>query len=168
MKIRHIVTAVAAPAALAAVVLGTAGAASAATTAHPATLTAAHKPAVVHVQPKHKQWNVSGWNEVTLSYQNAPWSYTVYFHQNGSKLGGQLTDANLPAGHQVLRLNGVIYGSTIVFTVHYGPASAQGNRTFYGSIDHKTGAVSGAWSQTGPQGNGPGQTFSLQFPAVKR
>ena len=39
-----------------------------------------------------ERWNVNGYNKVKLVFSSTNYTYTVHFKQNGSCLGGTLTD----------------------------------------------------------------------------
>jgi hypothetical protein len=146
------------PAAAAMMTAGT-GVANAAA-AHPGPPVVSHGP---HCNPWQRVlWDVNGKNTVNLTYNNSPFTYAVTLRQDGSCVGGTLTDAGLPAGHQTLHVSGVIDKNHITFSVNYGATSIQGTRTFTGDIN-KWGHVSGYWHETGSEaGHG---TWSMQHPA---
>jgi hypothetical protein len=106
---------------------------------------------------QREQWNVNGTNTVDLVYNSGNYTYAVTFRQDGSCLGGTLTDTGLAPGSQNLAISGTVDDSHITFSVTY-PTGYQGTRTFSGRIG-RHGAVSGTWDETGTE-NGTG-TWSL-------
>jgi hypothetical protein len=102
---------------------------------------------------QREQWNFNGSNTVELVYGSGNYTYAVSFRQNGSCLGGTLTDTGLPPGSQNLRISGKVNDSHITFSVTY-PTGYQGTRTFTGKINWH-GDVSGTWNETGTE-NGTG------------
>lgn len=148
--------------AVAALLLTGAGAANAAVAAPAALSGAAHGPHGPGPGPhcnwwQLEQWNVNGYNTVELKYGTGNFTYAVKFKQNGSCLGGTLTDWGLPSGSQYRTISGTVNGDRITFSVTY-PTNYQGTRTFTGKID-KHGDVSGFWNETGTE-NGYG-TWTL-------
>jgi hypothetical protein len=141
-------------AAILAATLGTgAGFAATASTASAATGTTA--AAVV----RHPVLNY--WHQMSVVYNGTTYSgYWVLLqaHRDGL-LTGWLFDPNLPVGHQYLPVYGAAYGNNVVFAASYGPSSVQGVRAFDGIISG--GVLGGAWTQTGSQANGAGQTFTF-------
>lgn len=144
--------------AVAAMVVTGAGAANAA-----ATTPAAHKTASTRHFPYYcnpwqlERWDLNGDNTVNAVYQGHTFTYTVHFRQDGSCLGGQLTDTYWPG-----TLTGPIYGTVsrnhVTFSFTYPSTGHQGTRTFTGTIN-RYGAVAGTWSETGSE-NGSG-TWAL-------
>jgi hypothetical protein len=103
-----------------------------------------------------ERWNVNGDNTVKLVYLSNTYTYTVDFKQNGSCLGGKLTDPYLPPGSQPLKISGTVDDNHITFSVTY-PPGVQGVRTFTGKINWH-GDVSGKWNETGTE-NGYGTWY---------
>ncbi len=119
------------PAAAAMMTAGT-GVANAAA-AHPGPPVVSHGP---HCDPWQRVlWDVNGKTTVNLTYNNSRFTYAVTLRQDGSCVGGTLTDAGLPTGHQTLHVSGVIDKNHITFSVNYGATSIQGTRTFTGDIN---------------------------------
>ena len=145
--------------AVAAMVLTGAGAANAAVAAPAASSSAAYGPWGPGGHGPYcnwwerERWNVNGPNTVKLVYGTGTYAYTVWFRQNGSCLGGTLTDTYLPPGSPSLKIYGTVNDSHITFSVTY-PTGIQGTRTFKGKINWH-GDVSGTWNETGTEnGNG--------------
>jgi hypothetical protein len=158
--------------AVAALLLTGAGAANAAVAA-PAALSGAahgpHGPGGPGPGPhcnwwQLERWNVNGYNTVELKFGTGNFTYAVHFKQNGSCLGGTLTDTGLPSGSQVRTISGTVNGSYITFSVPYpgAPGGIWGVRTFSGNIN-KHGDVRGTWSETGTE-HGSG-TWTLAYNA---
>jgi hypothetical protein len=105
---------------------------------------------------ERERWNVNGDNTVNLVYGSGNYTYTVWFKQNGSCLGGTLTDPYLPPWSQKLHISGTVDGSYIRFSVTY-PPGIQGTRTFTGKIN-RHGDVYGTWNETGTE-NGTGNWY---------
>ena len=53
-----------------------------------------------------ERWNVNGHNTVKLVYSSTNYTYTVDFKQNGSCLGGTLTDRDCPRARGSCRFPG--------------------------------------------------------------
>jgi hypothetical protein len=71
-----------------------------------------------------ERWNVNGDNTVKLVYLSNTYTYTVDFKQNGSCLGGKLTDTylpSLPPGSRNLEISGTVDDNHIKFSVTYPP-----------------------------------------------
>ena len=130
----------------AAIVTGGAGLASAAP-ASPATHpTASAQPGCDH--PAWQQWSVNGSNQVKAVYQGTTYTYTVKFRQLGTCIGGKLTDPAYPTTGPIV---GAAIANHVIFSFMYPKGSAQGTRTFDGTVS-SSGAVSGTWSETGSEG----------------
>jgi hypothetical protein len=98
-------------------------------------------------------WNLNGANVVDTEQAPTPLSYDVTFTQRGSCLTGTLTDS-YDAPVFTGPITGTVNGSKVIFSVTYPPNSAQGTRTFTGTITraHKNrGAVSGTFHESGPE-----------------
>jgi hypothetical protein len=148
--------------AVAALLLTGAGAANAAVAAPAALSGAAHSPGGPGGPGPHcnwwqlERWNLNGPNTVDLVYGTGHYTYYVSFKQNGSCLGGTLTDTYLPPGSPKLQISGIVNGSYITFSVTY-PTGYQGTRTFRGNINWH-GDASGTWKETGTE-NGTGTWY---------
>src|ERR1700744_1709871 len=108
----------AAPAAAAMLTAG-AGAASAATAHFPTP--PSHGPHCSQWQ--RESWNVNGANTLTNVQSgggSGTYGYSITLRQDGSCLGGTLTDTNLPVGSQNLTVRGIVLGSDVTFSVNYG------------------------------------------------
>ena len=148
----------AAPAAAAMVLTG-AGAANAAVAAPAAHSAVTHNPWGPGPHCSwwdRERWNVNGHNQVKLVFSSTNYTYTVDFKQNGSCLGGTLTDTGLPTLQQKMSISGTVNDNHITFSVTY-PGPYWGVRTFTGKINWH-GDVSGTWSETGTE-NGSGNWY---------
>ena len=98
----------AAPAAAAMVLTGAgaANAAAAAPAAHSAATYNPWGPGPHCSWWERERWNVNGYNTVKLVFSSTTYTYTVNFKQNGSCLGGTLTDTYLP-GSPSLQISGI-------------------------------------------------------------
>ena len=103
-----------------------------------------------------ERWDLNGSNTVDLVYNNGNFTYGVTFRQDGSCLGGTLTDLGIPNGPTTGPIRGTVNGNQVTFSFRYTyTGSNQGTRTFTGTIG-RSGAVNGTWSETGTErGSGP-------------
>ena len=107
------------------------------------------------------QWDLSGPNTLKVSFEVSTYDYAVNFTQQGSCLGGSLTDQYVPITGPI---HGTVFGDSVTFSFRYGYGSKQGTRTFTGTIN-QWGHVSGTWSETGSE-NASGN-WSLTSPAFQ-
>lgn len=99
-----------------------------------------------------ERWDLNGGNTVDLAYNGGTAAYAVSFRQDGSCLGGTLTDTNIPNGPQTGPIVGTVKGNDVTFSFTYTYiGSHQGTRTFTGTISRR-GTVSGTWDETGSEG----------------
>ncbi|MGD0240865.1 MAG: hypothetical protein ABSB59_11135 [Streptosporangiaceae bacterium] len=78
--------------------------------------------------------------------------YAVTFRQQGSCLGGTLTDTGIPNGPQTGPVFGTVNDDNVTFSFTYTYRhSHQGTRTFTGTVGRR-GFVSGTWDETGREG----------------
>jgi hypothetical protein len=76
----------------------------------------------------------------------------VRFRQQGSCLGGTLTDTNIPNGAQTGPVFGTVNDDNVTFSFTYTYRhSHQATRTFTGTVSRR-GFVSGTWDETGREG----------------
>jgi hypothetical protein len=102
-----------------------------------------------------ERWDVGGTNTVDLTYNGGNYTYGVHIRQDGGCIRGTLTDLGIPNGPTTGPIFGTINGNQITFSFRYTyTGEVQGLRTFTGFIG-RSGAVSGNWSETGPE-NGHG------------
>jgi hypothetical protein len=149
--------------AVAAIILTGAGPASAQTTSPTAQTTSTvveHIPLLCNPFQKER-WNLNGFNTVHVTYEFAPYFYTVDFVQRGSCLSGWLND---PYFHVTRPIFGYVNGNYVTFSFTY-PSFVEGTRTYTGHI-YGFGFVSGDWSQTGIAWPNFG-TFSLSHTVAR-
>jgi hypothetical protein len=103
---------------------------------------------------------------------------TVEFVQSASGvIGGTLVDPDVDPGPAGGPIFGTISGTSVMFTFDYttadvsssegataAPNTAQGTRTYIGTINPNTGAVAGTWTETGSAMPNSG-TWSLEYDA---
>ncbi len=101
---------------------------------------------------QREKWNLNGTSTVVAVYHTTNFTYDVSFQQNGSCLGGTLTDPYIPSpGPKSGPISGTVNGNQVTFSFTYTyPNAPQGTRTFTGTIS-RSGAVSGTWGETGPE-----------------
>lgn len=98
-------------------------------------------------------WDLNGANVVDTAQAPTPLSYYVTFTQRGSCLTGTLTDS-YDAPVFTGPVTGTVNGNKVTFSVTYPQNSAQGRRTFTGTITrayNNRGAVSGTFHESGPE-----------------
>ena len=93
------------------------------------------------------QWDLNGPNTLQVSFEVSTYDYAVNFTQQGSCLGGWLTDQWAPITGPI---HGTVFGDSVTFSFRYGFGSKQGTRTFTGTIN-QWGHVSGTWWETGSE-----------------
>ena len=89
-------------------------------------------------QRQLERWDLNGGNTVDLAYTGGTATYAVTLRQEGSCLGGTLTDLGIPNGPQTGPIFGTVNGDNVTFSFKYTYiGSHQGTRTFTGTIDRR-------------------------------
>jgi hypothetical protein len=99
--------------------------------------------------------NLNGYNVLDLTFQGSTFTYPVFLHVGDNGLiSGVLVDKGLPAGHQVLRVNGLCIGDNVILDSNYPAVDPQGARSEDMVITPTTyhrGTVAGVWDETGTE-----------------
>jgi hypothetical protein len=126
------------------------------------TATSASAATVNAPRPHVCAYNLNGYNVLDLTFQGNTFKYPVFLNAAGNGLiRGILVDTGLPAGHQVLRVNGLCVGSNVILDANYPAADPQGSRAEDMVITPVAGhpfrgTVAGVWDEAGGTENGSG------------
>jgi hypothetical protein len=115
-------------------------------------------------------YNLNGGNVLDLVFQGTTFKYPILLHVgNNGVINGLLLDTGLPAGHQVLKVNGLCVRDNVILDDNYPVAGPQGSRAEDLVLTPVPGhsyraTVGGDWTETGPeQGNGTASFENVVF-----
>jgi hypothetical protein len=99
--------------------------------------------------------NLNGYNVLDLTFQGNTFKYPVFLHvANNGLISGVLVDKGLPAGSQVLRVNGLCIRDNVILDENYPAVDPQGSRAedmVITPTTHHRATVAGVWDETGTE-----------------
>jgi hypothetical protein len=108
-----------------------------------------------------------GPNVLKLTFNGTDFLYPTVLHvANNGVVTGRLQDGGLPAGHQVLRVNGLCVGSNLILDTNYPSADPQGSRSedlVITSVSQHRGTAAGVWDETGTEDGTGAASFVFEI-----